>query len=155
AGLDGKRATDWEGWAIPGADGKWRLALDDPFMTGLAPGPTPNDYAPQLDILIEPAADTPPLRLGQQVRLNGRLAARGDAYPPALAVTGATVSVLADRLAGLTAPADLADLVMRRERTACFGACPIYQAAVYSNGVVLWHGARFVDTPGWRIATIG
>ncbi len=34
------------------------------------------------------------------------------------------------------------------QRTACFGACPVYTVSIYADGLVEFHGERFVDFPG-------
>jgi hypothetical protein len=40
------------------------------------------------------------------------------------------------------------DLVIKLERTACFGTCPDYQLAVKSNGIITFKGGTFTKTKG-------
>lgn len=49
---------------------------------------------------------------------------------------------------------DLKDLVITLERTACFGACPVYELTVYGNGTVVYEGDRFVTEVGIRTTII-
>ncbi|HEY9641961.1 MAG TPA: DUF6438 domain-containing protein [Coleofasciculaceae cyanobacterium] len=46
------------------------------------------------------------------------------------------------------------DLVVSLERTACFGACPVYQLTVYGDGRVVYNGQAFVAVQGQRTAQI-
>lgn len=39
-------------------------------------------------------------------------------------------------------------LVVRIERTACFGRCPIYTASIYKSGFVLYQGEKWVEKEG-------
>lgn len=41
-----------------------------------------------------------------------------------------------------------ASVALTLERTACFGACPIYTVTVYDDGTVVYQGERFVDVTG-------
>ncbi len=34
------------------------------------------------------------------------------------------------------------------ERTPCFGACPVYEVKLYSNGLLLYNGKRFTEKTG-------
>ncbi len=34
------------------------------------------------------------------------------------------------------------------QRTACFGICPVYTVAIYPDGLVEFHGERFVESEG-------
>jgi hypothetical protein len=34
------------------------------------------------------------------------------------------------------------------QRTACFGVCPVYNVSIYPNGLVEFHGERFVASVG-------
>ncbi len=38
--------------------------------------------------------------------------------------------------------------VITLERTACFGACPVYTLSIYADGTVVYNGERFVDVEG-------
>lgn len=49
---------------------------------------------------------------------------------------------------------DYARLVITLERTACFGACPIYKLTIYGDGRVEYEGERFVDVTGKQSSTI-
>lgn len=49
---------------------------------------------------------------------------------------------------------DYAGLVITLERTACFGACPIYGLTVYGDGRVEYEGVRFVDVTGRQTSTL-
>lgn len=40
------------------------------------------------------------------------------------------------------------------ERTACFGACPIYTVTIYDDGTVVYQGERFVDVTGEQVGQI-
>jgi hypothetical protein len=40
------------------------------------------------------------------------------------------------------------DLVITLERTACFGACPIYSLTIYGDGTVVYVGQDYVKTKG-------
>jgi hypothetical protein len=41
-----------------------------------------------------------------------------------------------------------AQVALTLERTACFGACPVYTVTVYDDGTVVYEGERFVDVTG-------
>jgi len=45
-------------------------------------------------------------------------------------------------------------VLLTLERTACFGACPIYKLTVYGNGKVVYEGKRFVKVAGTRTTMI-
>ncbi|SRR5579883_1162263 len=45
-------------------------------------------------------------------------------------------------------------IMLTLERTACFGACPIYKLTIYGNGKVVYAGKRFVTVTGIRTTTI-
>lgn len=45
-------------------------------------------------------------------------------------------------------------LVIKLERTACFGNCPVYSLTVNGDGTVVYEGKDFVRTKGIRQATI-
>jgi hypothetical protein len=47
------------------------------------------------------------------------------------------------------------DLVITLERTACFGACPVYSLTINGDGTVIYVGEDFVKTKGERETTIG
>ena len=49
---------------------------------------------------------------------------------------------------------NLTDLVITLERTACFGACPVYQLIVYGDGTVVYEGTEFVRVIGIRTTVI-
>jgi hypothetical protein len=40
------------------------------------------------------------------------------------------------------------------ERTACFGACPIYTVTIYDDGTVIYEGERFVEVAGTQTTHI-
>jgi Domain of unknown function (DUF6438) len=46
------------------------------------------------------------------------------------------------------------DLVIKLERTACFGDCPIYEVAVDARGRVTYEGRKFVRVEGRQTARI-
>lgn len=48
----------------------------------------------------------------------------------------------------MTAPLNTSDAVITLERTACFGACPVYSITIYGNGTVIYHGESFVNVTG-------
>lgn len=45
---------------------------------------------------------------------------------------------------------NLDNVAIKLERTACFGACPIYSVSIYGNGTVTYEGIRFVNTNGTK-----
>ena len=45
-------------------------------------------------------------------------------------------------------PAVPGDAVITLERTACFGACPVYTVHIDAHGNVVFDGARYVRVPG-------
>src|SRR6185436_16742057 len=45
-------------------------------------------------------------------------------------------------------PARRRTKVITLERTACFGTCPMYSLAIYSDGVVEYEGLKFVKKVG-------
>ena len=53
-----------------------------------------------------------------------------------------------------SAPGTWDELTIKLERTACFGACPVYSLTIRGNGSVLYEGKDFVRTKGTREATI-
>ncbi len=59
------------------------------------------------------------------------------------------------RFSGDAVRADSSSAVITLERTACFGACPMYVLALYEDGTVVFNGLRFVREQGLRIANIG
>ncbi|MEM9887442.1 MAG: DUF6438 domain-containing protein [Bacteroidota bacterium] len=40
------------------------------------------------------------------------------------------------------------DLIASIERTACYGKCPVYEAKIFSNGLVLYEGKQHVENMG-------
>jgi (2Fe-2S) ferredoxin len=57
-------------------------------------------------------------------------------------------------LAVFPAAAQEAQVALTLERTACFGACPVYTVTVYTDGTVVYNGERFVDVEGEQTTTI-
>ena len=47
-----------------------------------------------------------------------------------------------------------ADTVITLERTACFGACPIYTVSIFEDGTVIYEGANFVEVDGEQTSQI-
>ncbi len=47
-------------------------------------------------------------------------------------------------------PTDLNKVTIKLERTACFGACPIYSVSIFGDGTVHYEGIRFVQTNGTK-----
>lgn len=45
-------------------------------------------------------------------------------------------------------------VVMSIERTPCFGACPVFTATLYENGLLLYNGKRFTYSLGCHYAII-
>jgi hypothetical protein len=45
-------------------------------------------------------------------------------------------------------PSNLSDLVIRMERTRCFGTCPAYSLTIHGDGVVIYEGIDFVEVKG-------
>ncbi len=44
--------------------------------------------------------------------------------------------------------------VITLERTACFGACPVYAVSIYADGTVAYNGERFVEVEGAQTGSI-
>lgn len=59
------------------------------------------------------------------------------------------------RFSGEAVRSDTSSAVITLERTACFGACPMYVLALYEDGTVVFNGLRFVQEEGLRIRNIG
>lgn len=68
----------------------------------------------------------------------------------ALAVLPAVAQDAPDQAASQAA----ADVAVTLERTACFGACPVYRVTIYADGKVVFEGERFVTTEGTQTASI-
>ncbi len=51
-------------------------------------------------------------------------------------------------------PENNGDLLLALERTPCFGVCPVYEAKLYSNGLLLYHGKRNTDKTGMYYAKV-
>lgn len=47
------------------------------------------------------------------------------------------------------------DTVMTLTRTACFGACPVYELTISADGTVVFEGKRFVGTEGTAKSQLG
>ncbi|MCP5346229.1 MAG: DUF6438 domain-containing protein [Gammaproteobacteria bacterium] len=45
-----------------------------------------------------------------------------------------------------TEPSEVTSISL--QRTACFGICPVYAVTIYSDGLVEFHGERFVESAG-------
>jgi hypothetical protein len=63
-------------------------------------------------------------------------------------------ALLALLLAALPAAAQEPQVAVTLERTACFGACPVYTVTIYTDGTVVYNGERFVDVEGEQTTTI-
>jgi Domain of unknown function (DUF6438) len=44
--------------------------------------------------------------------------------------------------------------IIRIEKTGCFGACPVYSAAIYQDGKVEYRGSRFVRVKGTCVSHV-
>lgn len=51
-------------------------------------------------------------------------------------------------------PAVHEDLVIKLERTPCFGNCPVYSLMIKGNGTVIYSGVQFVKITGIQESTI-
>jgi hypothetical protein len=171
ASLFGKTVTDWDGWVVspeevPAVESQVpgiALVLSDPYaavtpnLTPVAPGRGPGDAAVVLTVKLQSlSADTiKQLRVGQRLRFSGKLGKIDNNYGAIeLPIQQTGVTMVEDRLAGLIAPPDLANVKMGLVRDVCFGSCPAYHLTVYGNGVVVWQGDRFVAVPGMHIAVV-
>lgn len=47
-----------------------------------------------------------------------------------------------------------AEVAVTLERTACFGACPVYEVTIYTDGTVVFEGERFVEAEGRQTTII-
>ena len=47
------------------------------------------------------------------------------------------------------------ELVIKLERTACFGKCPVYSLTINGNGTVVYEGKDFVKIKGVEETTVG
>ena len=72
----------------------------------------------------------------------------------ALAPSGSAFTVPSSRNAAV-AKKKRVQSVITLERTICFGSCPVYKLAIYSNGRVLYQGIRFVKIKGKATGHIG
>ncbi len=45
-------------------------------------------------------------------------------------------------------------VILRMERTPCFGACPVFTATLYENGLLLYNGKRFTHSIGCHYAIV-
>jgi hypothetical protein len=54
----------------------------------------------------------------------------------------------------LTDPDKNGKVVMSIERTPCFGSCPVYDATLYSNGVLIYHAKHFTMQTGCFYAQV-
>jgi hypothetical protein len=45
-------------------------------------------------------------------------------------------------------------IIMSIERTPCFGACPVFTATLYQNGLLLYNGKRFSTVIGCHYAVV-
>jgi hypothetical protein len=62
--------------------------------------------------------------------------------------------VLLGWLLALVQPPDTRDAVITLQRTACFGACPVYTVTITGDGRVEYDGKEFVRVTGHAAATI-
>ena len=173
AGLTGKTVTAWEGWIINTAgpqDGSDQpanrvlISLNDPYTSAASVVPTAaaqkrpgldSPAASQVTLQFATADEVQKLRPGQRIRFNGTLGqVSGDYRRITLPIVASSSQVIEDRVALLTAPADLANVVVALNRTPCFGACPSYRVTVYGNGLVVWEGDQYVALPGAHISVI-
>ncbi len=67
---------------------------------------------------------------------------------------GILLAFILAMLAVLPAAAQSPEVALTLERTACFGACPVYTVTIYTDGTVVYNGERFVDVEGEQTATI-
>ena len=51
-------------------------------------------------------------------------------------------------------PDNLKSAIIKMERTACYGTCPVYSLAIYGNGTVIYNGDRFVNVTGKQVSQI-
>lgn len=66
----------------------------------------------------------------------------------------ALIAVLMVGGGAVSAQANEPGVVITLERTACFGACPIYSVSILEDGTVLYNGERFVDIEGEQTGQI-
>lgn len=46
------------------------------------------------------------------------------------------------------------EVILSMERTACFGVCPVFEAKLYRNGLLLYNGKMFTDHTGCGYAQV-
>jgi hypothetical protein len=74
---------------------------------------------------------------------------------PEVPLTDSSTLVSIDTMAIQDTIQDMAPhLVLRYEKTSCYGRCPSYIFKVYSNGDVTYEGRRHVDHVGMHLGTI-
>ncbi|MFN8449836.1 MAG: DUF6438 domain-containing protein [Anaerolineae bacterium] len=63
---------------------------------------------------------------------------------------GILLAFILAMLAVLPAAAQSPEVALTLERTACFGACPVYTVTIYTDtdGTVVYNGEHFVDVEG-------
>lgn len=47
-----------------------------------------------------------------------------------------------------TPPHNIGNVIIRMERSACYGTCPVYSVTVYGNGSVIFEGKQYVEKEG-------
>lgn len=66
-----------------------------------------------------------------------------------LSAIGLAASLQLDLLyVPLFTPANLTDVEIKLEKTACYGPCPVYSVIIYGDGTVLYDGIQHVDNIG-------
>ena len=63
-------------------------------------------------------------------------------------LTGCTTISKNDGTNKSSSPVTQEELVIKLERTACFGACPVYSLMIKGDGTVIYAGEDFVKTEG-------
>jgi Domain of unknown function (DUF6438) len=56
--------------------------------------------------------------------------------------------------AGSSQTTDLRPVLIRMERTQCYGPCPIYSVVITGDGKVIYEGKKFVKVKGQRVLRI-
>ncbi|MCC5636771.1 DUF6174 domain-containing protein [Nostoc sp. CHAB 5844] len=80
--------------------------------------------------------------------LNAQVLAQSTAQLPQLTAQAQTQQILNQNTKKLRHG------IITLQRTACFGACPIYKITIFPNGRVVYEGERFVKVVGKRTARI-
>jgi len=181
--LPGKAFSDWPGWIVSVGTGhvpaegeitfrtsglqegpdSLLITMSDPFEAQVSSGTSIPRQLNDIDTTLRPpevlivqtmSANSTSLCIGDKVTFSGIIT---EGPQPLLSerigVAEAMVDAVVRKAPESQVAKDLSDLIVRFDRSMCFGFCPAYSATLYGDGTIVFNGIAHTRVLGYKIGS--